>query len=242
MKLGAKSAAIAMAMATAIGCSAPVSDPRGSAASRSPAYSSSTAASSSPAVGPSLREVLAAARVAEYAVVYMIVERHGRDSATGEQSWFVKPPRERFDSSVEVAGQRTTTSLFALVDGTFLCSRDSTRSMCLAMSGRSSALQQNESASVHEQLVQHPEQFDGVLVDTTQIAGQQAYCYGVKAVTVQASGLADGRFCYSARGIPLLLRFSTQGAEVSMVATRLSASVSDSDFLLPGTPKTPRQF
>jgi len=174
--------------------------------------------------------------------MYMIIERHGRDSVTGEQTWFVKPPRERFDSSSGVAGQRTTTSLFALIDGTFLCTRDSAQSVCLLMSGRSSALQQNESASVHEQLVQHPEQFDGALVETPQIAGQQAYCYGVRAIAAQVSGLADGRFCYSARGIPLLLRFSTQGAEVSMVATRLSATVSDSEFLLPGTPKTPGQF
>ncbi len=223
-------------MATAIGCAAPVSEPRGSAAS------SSRAGSSSPAIGPAFREVLALARVAEYAAVYTIMERHGLDTVTGEQSWFVKPPRERFDSTAGAAGQRTTTSLFALVDGTFLCYQDVPKPVCLVMSGRTSALQQNESASVHEQIVQHPEQFEGVLIDTPRIAGQQAYCYSVRAIAGQASGLADGRFCYSARGIPLFLRFSTRGAEVSMVATRLSASVLDADFLLPGTPKTPGQL
>ncbi len=222
-------------MATAISCTAPLSDPRGSA------VSASGAVSSSPAVGPAFREILAAAKVAEYTVTYTLMERHGRDTVTGEQLWFVKPPKERFDLSSGIADQRTTTSLFALVDGTFLCYRDNAQPVCLIMSGRASALQQNESASVHEQLTQHPEQFNGVLVDAPQLAGQQAYCYDVKAIALQASGLAEGRFCYSARGIPLFLRFSTQGAEVSMVATRVSANVADSDFLLPGIPKAPGQ-
>src|SRR5712692_1032546 len=188
--------------------------------------------------GPTFRQVLAASNVSEYKVMYKVTDTNGRDSFSGEQQWFVKSPQARFDFSSDVAGQRTIVSLYALVDGTVVCYSDVARLQCFGMSTLSTALQQNPAASVHEALVQNPERFDGVLVETRQIAGEQAYCYNVRALTAQTSGLTEGRFCYSTLGIPLLSRFKTQGGEVSMEATRLYASVSDSDFTLPATPTT----
>lgn len=235
---------IALVLVTAIACSAPASTSGGAAANASAATggtnapSAATSGSTTAAAGPAFREVLTASKVAEYKVIYKITDTNGLDSSPGEQSWFVKPPRARFDFSSDVGGQRTIVSLYALVDGTFVCFTDVAQAQCFGMSGLSTALQQNTAASVHESLVQHPEQFGGVLVETRQIAGQQAHCYDVRALKAQVSGLTDGRFCYSTLGAPLLSQFKTQGGEVSMEATRFFASVPDSDFTLPAKPTT----
>lgn len=240
-----KLAVVGLALATAIACAAPASTSGAAVASASAATggrnapTAATSRTTTSTAGPTLRQVLTVSKVSEYAVVYKITERYGRDSFSGEQSWFVKPPRARFDSSSDVGGERTTVSLYALADGTYVCFKDVVQSRCFGMSGRTAALQQNTAASVQEALVQHPEQFDGVLVETAQIAGQQAHCYDVRALTAQVSGLAGGRFCYSSQGIPLLSRFSTQGGEVSMEAISLSTTVADSEFTLPAGPTTP---
>src|SRR5438309_315285 len=88
---------------------------------------------------------------------------------------------------------------------------------CGGATGLDTALQQNPAALYQEALLQHPDQYSGVLVETRQIAGQQASCYDVKS-TVASAGLTDGRFCYSSQGIPLLQRFEVQGATWSMEA------------------------
>ena len=76
-----------------------------------------------------------------------------------------------------------------------------------------------------------------MLVETRQIAGQQAHCYDVKPVNAAVNvGMTDGRYCYSTQGIPLLQRFSAQGGTWSMEATKLSTSVPDVDFALPSKP------
>jgi hypothetical protein len=128
-------------------------------------------------------------------------------------------------------------SLFALPDGTFMCFGTAPAAQCIGMSGLDSALQQNPAALYQESMIQRPDQFNGVLVETRQIAGQQAHCYDVRAVAA-ASGLSEGRFCYSPQGIPLLSRFTAQAGQWSMEATSLSTSVPDSDFQLPATPTT----
>lgn len=233
-----------LALAAGIACSAPASTSGGTAANASAATGApsvppaATSRSITTTARPAFREILTASKVSEHAVVYKITERYGRDSFRGEQSWFAKPPKARFDFSSDATGQRTTVSVYALVDGTFLCYQDVSQALCFGTSGLGAALQQNPAASVQHTLAEHPEQFDGVLVETPQIAGQQAYCYDVRALAPQVSGLTAGRFCYSTRGIPLLSLFKTQGGEVSMEATRVSSSVSDSDFTLPAVPTT----
>ncbi len=238
-------ALIAFVVVTMIACGASATTPVAGSASPSGATEgtsrpgSATSGSSTPGLGPGFREVLALSKIAEYKVSYKITDTNGLDSTAGEQSWFQKPPNSRFDFSTDVGGQRTIVSLYALVDGTSVCFTDVTKAQCFGMSGLSTALQQNTAASVHELLVQHPEQFDGVLVETRQIAGQQARCYDVRVLKAQVSGLTDGRFCYSTLGAPLLAEFKTQGGEVSMEATRFATSVLDSDFTLPAEPTTP---
>jgi hypothetical protein len=188
--------------------------------------------------GPSFGQILGSAKATEYKVTYSL-NATGGGAFSGEQSWFFKPPKARFDFSTSVGGQTAVVSLYALPDGTYMCFGGSGQgATCIGMSGLDTALQQNPAALFQESMIQHPENFNGVLVETRQIAGQQAHCYDVKPVNTVTTGLTDGRYCYSAQGIPLLQRFGVQGGTWSMEATKLSSTVPDSDFTLPAKPTT----
>lgn len=106
------------------------------------------------------------------------------------------------------------------------------------MSSLDTALRQNPAALYHESMVQHPGLFNGVLVETRQIAGQPAHCYDVKSVGASTI-LTDARFCCSAQGVPLLQRFAVPGGTSSMEATKVATTVPDTDFTLPATPTIP---
>jgi hypothetical protein len=194
------------------------------------------AASGGPVAGaPSFGQILSSAKAIEYKVTYKLTATGGAAGFSGEQSWFFKPPKARFDFSSSASGQTSTVSLFSLPDGTFMCFGTGPTAQCIGMTGLDTALQQNPAAFYQESLIQHPDQWSGVLVETRQIAGQQAHCYDVKPLTATA-GLTDGRFCYSTQGVPLLQRFAASGGTWSMEATSLSTTVPDSDFTLPSTP------
>ena len=210
--------------------------PSGTSASGAAA---TNAASGSPTTGaassgsPSFGQILTSGKASEYKVTYKLTATGGAEGFSGEQSWYFKPPRARFDFSSSVSGQTATVSLYSLPDGTYMCFGGTGQTaQCIGMSGLDTALQQNPAALYQESFVEHPDQFSGVLVETRQIAGQQAHCYDVKA-TAATAGLSDGRFCYSAQGIPLLQRFAAQGGTWSLEATNLSTTVPDSDFALP---------
>jgi len=182
---------------------------------------------------PSFGQIISAAKASEYKVTYKLTATGGAEGFSGEQSWYFKPPKARFDFTSSASGQAATISLFALPDGTYMCFGGTGQTaQCIGMSGLDTALQQNPAAAFQESFIQHPDQFSGVLVETRQIAGQQAHCYDVKASAATA-GLTDGRFCYSTQGIPLLQRFAAQGGTWSMEATNLSTTVPDADFTLP---------
>ena len=203
----------------------------GAAATNAASASPTTGAASSGS--PSFGQILTSGKASEYKVTYKLTATGGAESFSGEQSWYFKPPRARFDFSSSVSGQTATVSLYSLPDGTFMCFGGTGQTaQCIGMSGLDTALQQNPAALYQESFVEHPDQFSGVLVETRQIAGQQAHCYDVKA-TAATAGLTDGRFCYSAQGIPLLQRFAAQGGTWSLEATNLSTTVPDSDFALP---------
>jgi hypothetical protein len=222
----------AFVIAASCGGSATPSTSTTGATATSAAVASS--ASSAPSgSSPSFSQILGAAKASEYKVTYKLTATGGAEGFSGEQSWYFKPPKARFDFTSNVSGTAATISLFALPDGTYMCFGGTGQTaQCIGMSGLDTALQQNPAAAYQESFIQHPDQFSGVLVETRQIAGQQAHCYDVKASATTA-GLTDGRFCYSTQGIPLLQRFAVQGGTWSMEATNLSATVPDSDFTLP---------
>ena len=209
------------------------------ATATSAAVATGGAASGAPTSGaPSFGQILGSSKATEYKVTYALTAS-GAGAFSGEQSWYFKPPKARFDFSSSAGGQTALVSLYALPDGTYMCFGGTGQgASCIGMSGLETALQQNPAALFQESMIQHPEQFSGVLVETRQIAGQQAHCYDVKPVNTVVTGLTDGRYCYSAQGIPLLQRFGMQGGSWSMEATKLSTTVPDSDFTLPAKPTT----
>ena len=228
--------AFAVVVGASCGGSTTSTSTTGGAAATSAAGSPGAAASGTPgAAGPSFGQVLTAAKASEYKVTYKLTTTGGGASSTGEQSWFFKPPRARFDFVSTASGQTGTVSIFALPEGAFMCFGSGASAQCIGMSGLETALQQNPAASFQEALTSRPDQFNGVFVETRQIAGQQASCYDVRPTTA-AAGLTEGRFCYSAGGIALLQRFGAQGGTWTMEATSVSTTVPDSDFKLPATP------
>jgi hypothetical protein len=232
-------AVLALAILTTATCGGTAS-PTGATASGSTGTAAATggaATAGASVASPSFGQILTSAKATEYKVTYQQTVT-GVGALSGTQSWYFKPPKTRFDFNTTVSGQTSSVATYSLPDGTYTCfGGTGIGAECIGMSGLDIALQQNPAALYLESMIQHPEQFNAVLVETRQIAGQQAACFDVKSV-VGGGGLTDGRFCYSAQGIPLLQRFPVSGGTWSLEATSLSLSVPDSDFVLPAKPTT----
>lgn len=187
---------------------------------------------------PPFEDVLSASKKIEYEVTFQFTATGPRQVFIGEQSWFFKPGKARFDLKSTLAG-KSSMSLFALPDGAFMCLGAGAQAECTAISGLETALQQNPAAFYQASLIAHPEQFSAVLVGTRHIAETHAHCYEVRPLAI-TSELPSGRFCYSKDGIPLALRVSAPAGQWSMEATSLSATVPDSDLTLPAMPTIAR--
>jgi len=220
---------LAFVIAASCGGSTPTTTSTTGATATNAVVATGTTASVAPSTaGASFGQILGSARTSEYKVTYKLSA-----AGAGEQSWYFKPPKARYDFSTTAGGQSSVVSIYALPDGTFMCfGGTGVAAQCIGMSGLDTALQQNPAALFQQSMFQHPEQFNAVLVETRQIAGQQAQCFDVKSTVVVAT-LGDGRFCYSPQGIMLLQRFGAGGATLDMEATSFSTTVPDSDFALP---------
>ena len=219
----------AFVIAASCGGSTPTSTGTTGATATNAVVATGTTASGAPSTaGASFGQILGSARTSEYKVTYKLSA-----AGAGEQSWYFKPPKARYDFSTTAGGQSSVVSIYALPDGTYMCfGGTGVAAQCIGMSGLDTALQQNPAALFQQSMFQHPEQFNAVLVETRQIAGQQAQCFDVKSTVVVAT-LGDGRFCYSPQGIMLLQRFGAAGATLDMEATSFSTTVPESDFTLP---------
>jgi hypothetical protein len=230
------SAVLALAFVIAASCGG-AATPTGTApsldtATRAPVASGVTATGGPLAGGATFGQILSSARASEYKVTYRTAMTGG-----GEQSWYSKPPKTRYDFSTTTAGQTSVVSIYSIPpEGTFMCfGGTGIAAQCLGMTGLDTALQQNPAALFQQSMLQHPELFSAVLVETRQIAGQQANCFDVKSTTPVA-GATDGRFCYTSQGIMLLQKFGANLGALDMEATSLSMTVPDSDFVLPSKP------
>lgn len=194
------------------------------------------AATPTPA-GPKLSEVLGAAKLAQYKVTYKITASGaGAEAFSGDQTWYFKPPKSRFDFAMTAGGQRSTISFFTVPEGSFYCMTVGGQSTCFSVGGVGSPLDQNMAAVTQRALIEHPESYGATVTTPRTIAGQQGLCYNVTPVASAATGFSSGTFCYSKEGIALLSQFSAQGSSWSMEATNLSTTVPDSDFTLPAKP------
>jgi hypothetical protein len=200
-----------------------------------PATAATGGGAASPASNqPNFTDVLAAAKLSQYKVTYKMTVTGAGDTG-GEQTWYFKPPRSRFDFSTTAGGQKTTISLFSLPEGTFYCFGTGAVSQCVTASGVGSPLDSNPAATVQRALLENPAQYGATFKETRTIAGQQGLCYAVAASTTFQSGT----FCYTKEGLALLSQFTAAGSTISMEATQLSTTVPDSDFVLPSMPANP---
>jgi hypothetical protein len=210
------------------------------AATTAPTSAAATAAATSAAGAnqPKLLDLLSAAKLSEYKITYKITATgQGAEAMSGDQTWYFKPPKSRFDFSSTFGGQKTTISFFSLPDGSYYCFGGAGQPVtCLSVGGVGSPLDQNAAAVTQRQLIESPDKFGASFTETKTIAGQQALCY---AVTGAAGTFSTGTFCYSKTGLALLSTFSVQGSAWTMEATNISTTVPDSDFTLPAKPIKP---
>lgn len=189
------------------------------------------------AAGPSLLDVLSAAKATQYKITYRITATGtGTEGLSGDQTWYFKPPRSRFDFTGNFGGQRMTMSVFNLPDGNFMCIDSGGTKQCLSAPATGSPLDQNQAAVTQRSLVNNPGGFSATFKESKTIAGQQALCYTVNAAAAAAGGFSGGTFCYSKEGLALSSSFTAAGGTWSMEATSVSTTVPDSDFTLPATP------
>ncbi len=179
------------------------------------------------AQGPTFLDLAKAKKAASYKVTYRVSGTTGGQTVSSDQTWYVKPPKSRFD----IYAGADVVSTYVLEDGTYFCSRAGGQTVCLKMPA-SQALGQNVGAQADQQVTGQPDAFDPNYQGTRQIAGQTGQCYVVRPKTAQA-GFAESAFCYTAQGVPLFIQAKGQGFESTLEATAFSTSVSDDDFKLP---------
>ena len=208
------------------------------AATTAPTSPATAQPAASSASQPKLLELLSAAKLTEYKITYKITASgQGAEAMSGDQTWYFKPPKSRFDFSSTFGGQKTTISFFSLPDGSYYCFGGAGQPVtCLSVGGVGSPLDQNAAAVTQRSLIENPDKFGATFKETRTIAGQAGLCYDV---TGAAGGFSSGLFCYSKTGLALLSTFTVQGSTWSMEATNISTTVPDSDFTLPAKPIKP---
>lgn len=242
-----KRAALALAFTFVVACggAAPATGgaPGGAGSTTAAATNPPAATSAAPATaaataaGPRLLDILSAARATQYKITYRLTTSGaGAEGFSGDQTWYFKPPRSRFDFAGDFGGQRTTMSVFTLPQGIFMCFAIAGQTTCLATPTTGSPLDQNQAAVTQRSLIDRPDQYSATFTGSRTIAGQAGLCYTVNAVAAAATGFSSGNFCYTREGITLFSQFTVQGATWSMEATNVSTTVPDSDFTLPATP------
>ncbi len=228
MLKGAVALVVTIALAACGGASAPAS--QGSA---SPAPASGTAATKPS--GPSFLDALGSAKAASYKITYTITGTGSGQAMTGEQTWYVKPPKMRYDFALGAAGGGTT-SLFIVESGTFLCTAVGAQKQCFTSGGPGAGAQANPGQQFDAQLRTRPDQFDSTYEGTKKIAGQDAQCWALKGKAAELAG-AEYRTCYTAQGMLVLMQSTSAGLGFTMEAKSIG-SVSDADFELPAKPTT----
>jgi len=178
-----------------------------------------------------LGEVLAAGRLTPYKITY----RYTVGTVVSDQSWYFKPPKQRFDFSTGIGGAAFVISYFQLPEGSYYCFTVATTKQCMTTPATGSPLDQNMGAVFMRSMLQNPGSFAGTFVEAKTFAGQPGLCYDVSAATAIA-GATGGRFCYSREGILLYSAFGPAGSQITMEATNVSLTVPDSDFDLPAKP------
>ncbi len=231
-------AALALSLIVACGGATPTTGATatasaGSATSSPAATSTAATATGSPtATGPRLSDLLSAGRASQYKITYKYTLT-GAGGMTGEQTWYFKPPKSRYDFTSNVGGQTTVVSFFNITDGSFFCMSLGTAQTCFrAGAGMPNPIDSNPAATFAQGMATNPGAYGGVFVENKTFAGQSGSCYDV---TAQGT-VGTGRFCYSQSGLLLYQNFTASGSGITLEATNVSTTVPDADFELPARP------
>ena len=136
------------------GASASVGATSATATQTAAATSAATAAGSAQ---PGLGSLLSSSKTQEYKVTYKVTATGtGAEALSGNQTWYFKPPRSRFDFTTSFGGTATTMSIFTLPEGSFMCFAMAGQSQCLSTPATGSPLDGRRSivAPVHWSLEQ----------------------------------------------------------------------------------------
>lgn len=195
----------------------------------------SAAASAQASAGPAFADVIRSGKSATYKIAYKWTTTSAGQTQTVTQTWTFKPPKARLDWTVKdpASGATSTISWFEIETGSFLCTAAGGQTFCVK-SDEQGAVGQNPAFGLQESFEQNPGAFSGATQTTRTIAGQQGLCYVMTGL--QVIGGADGTFCYTSSGIPLLLEWKLGTDSWSMEATSFSTAVADGEFTLPATP------
>jgi hypothetical protein len=148
------------------------------------------------------------------------------------QSWYVSGERFRLDMAPSDSPVSTSTSIFVLPDGTFVCFNSPPAAAQCRRASEGEGLGANPAAAIDEQIRANPNAFGAQFTGTRSIAGTSASCYGLSGA---AAGFGQASICYSGAGIPLLYQFDIAGFGFTMEATSVGAAT-DADFRLPAQP------
>ena len=236
-----KRAAVALLLTLVVSCggATPTSNTgagasAGATSAATQAGAATSAATAASAAQPGLGSLLSSSKTQEYKVTYKVTATGtGAEALSGNQTWYFKPPRSRFDFTTNMGGTLTTISMFTLPEGSYMCFALAGQNQCLGAPPTGSPLDQNPAAAVQRQMIDNPGAFGATFTGAKTIAGQSGLCYDVKAT---AGAFTAGTFCYTKDGIQLLSAFTAQGLTLSTEATNLSLTVPDSDFTLPAKP------
>jgi hypothetical protein len=229
-------AALALSLIVACGGATPTTGasatPGGATSSPGATSGTGTGTGAPTATGPRLSDLLSAGRAAQYKVTYKYTLT-GAGGMTGEQSWYFKPPKSRYDFAGNVGGQTSAVSFFNVTEGTFFCMSVGTAKTCFrAAAGMPNPIDSNPAAVFAQGMIANPSGYGGVFVENKTFAGQSGSCYDVTGQGPAGSG----RFCYTQSGILLYQNFTASGSGITLEATNVSTTVPDADFELPARP------
>ena len=221
------------------GTTAATSAPQGAAATSAPATSAPAAAATAAATAkpPSFGDLVAAAKNATYKVTYKWTGTGGGESIAAEQTWYVRGTQSRFDFTMKGMG---VVAMYDIAEGSFMCTGQEdqatykTEWTCLGGPKDATIGQSNPGAAFSLAVEDRPDQFDPTFEGVRTIAGQTAQCFAVKDKV--GAQFQEGRMCYGATGIPLLMRSKGSGYDMTFEATAFSTTVTDADFKLPAPP------
>jgi hypothetical protein len=230
--------AVAAVLLVACGGGAAPAQSAASAGNAAGTARATTAASSAPATAaaqPAFGEVVKSGKTATYKVSYKITATGpGAPAASSGMAMYFKPPKTRLDiTGDDGQGQSGALSIYYLENGSFTCTVSGSDKFCFQVSADAAAAQA-AGFELQQDLAAEAGSLNAAFKENRSIAGQSALCYVVKGTA--SLGFTEGTFCYTSSGVPLLSTWSAAGATWTMEATSFSASVPDSDFVLPAPP------